>query len=147
MPRTHRMSGKPEYQIWKNMKTRCLNPNCKSYPFYGGRGITICDQWIDSFETFFADVGERPTPLHTLDRKDNSKGYSPGNTAWNTRKQQANNYRKNHIVTFRGKNYTISQLAEELAVNYWTLKQRISKGFPEKLWGHKGRLYWGSRHS
>ena len=63
-------SKRPEYQSWAAMKDRCLNTYSPKFKYYGGRGITVCEEWVDSFETFFADMGERPTKKHTLDRID-----------------------------------------------------------------------------
>jgi hypothetical protein len=91
--RKHGKTGTTEYRIWQSMKWRCLNPNYKPYPNYGGRGITVCDRWRDSFEAFLADVGPRPSPKHTLDRIDNDGDYEPGNVAWRTRKEQNQNRR------------------------------------------------------
>ena len=82
------------YSSWQHMKDRCLNPNNKYYKNYGGRGITICDRWINSFENFLEDMGDREKYL-SLDRVDNSKGYSKENCKLSTRKEQANNTRRN----------------------------------------------------
>lgn len=84
-----------EYTAWLNMKVRCLNPKCDKFKFYGGRGITICRRWIESFETFFADVGPRPGPEYSLDRyPDNDGNYQPGNVRWATKDEQSVNRRK-----------------------------------------------------
>lgn len=77
------------YRIWAGMKNRCLNPKNKDFKHYGGRGITVCDQWM-TFSNFFADMGERPGKL-TLDRIDGAKGYEPDNCRWATMKQQRQN--------------------------------------------------------
>jgi hypothetical protein len=81
----------PEYRSWQMMKNRCVNPKAHDFVYYGGRGITVCKKWKDSFEAFLEDMGRRPSPLHTLDRKDVNKNYTPSNCRWATRKEQARN--------------------------------------------------------
>lgn len=83
----------PEYSAWSKMKDRCYNVNGKRYPEWGGRGIRVCDRWLNSFENFFADMGFRPTPRHSLDRKDNDGDYSPENVRWATKTEQSINRR------------------------------------------------------
>jgi len=82
-----------EYNIWTSMKARCFNPRSQAFKYYGGRGITMCDEWRDDFKAFFDYVGQRPHGL-SIDRIDNDKGYFPGNIRWATPLQQSHNSRR-----------------------------------------------------
>ena len=93
--KTHGKSLLVEYKIWIDMKKRCYNKKATAYKDYGGRGIIVCLMWKNSFENFLADMGERPSNKHSIDRKDNDGNYEPGNCKWSTKTEQANNTRKN----------------------------------------------------
>lgn len=90
-PKHAAYSDSPEYQVWSNMKTRCLNSNSRSYKYYGERGIKICKKWLKSFNAFYRDMGPRPSPDFSIDRIDNDGDYTPNNCRWATWEQQASN--------------------------------------------------------
>jgi len=121
----HGKYNSPIYRVWRSMKDRCLNKNHLAYGEYGGRGINICEKWI-KFEGFYEDMGDRPTNK-SLDRIDNDKGYYKENCKWSTQKEQSNNKRNNHLITFKGKTQNVTQWSEELGINRETLYGRINR--------------------
>jgi len=116
---------KPEYRNWQGMKARCLNPNDKDYPRYGGRGITVCDQWIASFAAFLADMGPRPSPKHSIDRLDNGGNYEPVNCRWATYRQQNNNRRSSLYLVHHGERMSLEEWARALGMAQTTLWNRL----------------------
>jgi hypothetical protein len=127
------MKGTPEYKAWDSMRARCNNPRAKGYNNYGGRGISVCDEWQQSFEAFFAHIGQRPSPKHSVDRKDNSKGYEPGNIRWATAKEQQRNRRCNRLYEYDGHQLTVAEIADRTGLNANTIKYRLARGWPEHL--------------
>lgn len=115
---THGMTGTVLHNRWLNMKSRCFNPHNKRYERYGGRGITICDEWLD-FKNFYNwSVANGFSEELSLDRIDNDKGYCPDNCRWATPRQQANNTARNVKIEYTGKVKTLSQWCRDLGLNY-----------------------------
>jgi hypothetical protein len=113
------------------MLQRCTNPNHPEYKNYGGRGIKVCDRWLESFEeNFLADMGLRPSPKLTLDRIDNNKGYSKSNCRWATPKEQARNRRPNRVIPFNGEMLCVAAVAEHVGIKADTLRMRLNNGWP-----------------
>lgn len=125
----HGLSGHPLYGAWGQMITRCTNPNDKSYPDYGGRGITVCDRWRNSFEAFLTDMGERPNGM-TLDRIDADGDYKPGNCRWATSAEQQRNKRNSVWLEYAEVRLPLTDWAAALGLNYYTLHRRVSDGWP-----------------
>jgi hypothetical protein len=121
---THRMSRTPEYRAWGAMFTRCYNQKIPKYKDYGGRGITVCDRW-HKFENFWADMGNRPSPKHSLDRIDVNGNYEPQNCRWTTMIVQVNNKRTNHWITLGNLTLTIAQWARKLQLHPSTIYRRL----------------------
>jgi hypothetical protein len=123
----HGQYASPTYWSWVAMKARCSNPRLKHYKDYGGRGIVVCERW-QKFENFVADMGQRPSLRHSIDRIDNDKGYDPSNCRWSTSVEQANNRRNTRWITHDGRTQTLGQWARECGVPYQTLQYRLNKG-------------------
>lgn len=122
----------PEYVAWQSMKSRCGNPQAQNYRHYGGRGIEVCQRWQESFEAFLADMGERPSPKHSLDRIDNDGNYEPGNCRWATQKTQLTNRRTGRPARFPGLSERIRRAGLTNNVVYarlrrgWDLERALS---------------------
>jgi hypothetical protein len=125
---THGMCGKPEYRSWAGMVQRCTNPNAKHYDYYGGRGIAVCTEWLESFENFYRDMGDRPAGC-SLDRIDSSGNYCKENCRWSTASEQQNNMRSNRTLTYDGRTMTVAQWIKELNLNSNTTRKRLRLGW------------------
>lgn len=130
---THGKKGTRLYDVWKNMKKRCFNANSPNYKDYGGRGITVCEEWKDDFKSFYdwaMDNGYDESALRgkfTIDRIDVNGNYEPSNCRWATAEEQNNNKRINRMLTYAGKTQTLEQWARETGINRQTIRNRIDK--------------------
>ena len=125
----HGKSGDRVYSAWADMKSRCYDKNHISYERYGGRGITVCDKWKNSFEAFYEDMGDPPADDYSIDRIDNNGNYEPGNCRWATPKQQSRNRRSCVMVEYNGEKMCITDLAEKLGMSAQLLRSRIKRGW------------------
>lgn len=117
------------YRAWAAMRSRCSNARSKCYRHYGGRGIKVCDRWLNSFENFLEDMGEQPQG-RSLDRIDNEKGYSKDNCRWATWHEQARNKRSNKLFTINGVTKSMVEWVEAYGnIKYTTVKQRVRFGW------------------
>jgi len=143
----------PSYWSYVAMLQRCTNPKHEHYADYGGRGITVCERWQASFDDFDADMGARPSPKHSLERRDTDGGYEPGNVRWATAKEQAFNRRNNRRVVYDGRAWLNSELAEHVGLAPGTLDNRLKKGWgvqraistPSAGRVAPGQFQWGGR--
>jgi hypothetical protein len=122
----HGMTGTRTYSIWTNIKSRCTNRRHPQYGDYGGRGITLCKRWF-SFCNFLADVGVCPSSRHSLDRKNNNRGYSPSNCEWATPKQQSRNQRGQKRYFFQGRSLLLCEWEELTGIPLKRLWDRLSR--------------------
>jgi hypothetical protein len=126
---THGLSRTNEYRIYAGMKTRCYNKASRTYQNYGGRGIIVCQRWLDSFEQFLADMGRRPSRQHSIERRDNEGPYSPMNCVWATIRQQANNKRNVRLYSHNGRSQSLARWAREIGMQHQTLRHRVNAGW------------------
>ena len=131
--RTHHHSiGSPNYgklyYTWQAMRARCNNPNNKAYPRYGGAGVSVCERW-DKFENFAEDMGEPPTPDHSIDRVDSAGNYEPDNCRWLHISKQSGNRKSNVVFEYDGKEQTLADHCRDHDLPYHTIKARILRGW------------------
>jgi len=119
---------KRTYSTWRHMKNRCLNKNYPKYNHYGGKGVVVCERWLNSFEDFLNDMGERPVGM-TLDRINNDGNYEPDNCRWATNIQQLNNTSKNKYIMYKDQTLTLSEWSRVLGLNYELIKSRLLNGW------------------
>lgn len=122
----HSMSNTSTYSSWQNMKSRCLNPKVHNYSNYGGRGITICNSWLN-FDTFYKDMGDKPKGF-SLDRKDSTKGYYKENCRWASDIEQARNRRSNRLITYKENVKSLAEWCEDYNLNYNSVKTKLNQG-------------------
>lgn len=129
--RTHGKSKTPIYRLWNTMVMRCHNKNSAGFQKYGAKGVTVCERWR-TFENFYADMGERPTKAHSLDRIQNSLGYSPSNCRWALPKVQMRNTSSNRHIRFQGDKKTLAEWCEIYKQPYPRVLARLRLGWPVK---------------
>lgn len=126
--KTHGLSKTSEYRTWIMMRSRCNNPTYTHYHYYGGRGITVCDAWNESFECFIRDMGRKPTPEHTIERIDNNGNYCPENCRWATREEQVDN-RSNRVThLYNGVEQTLREISNDVGVPRERLYAHMYRG-------------------
>lgn len=128
--KTHGESGKSaEYTAWIAMKARCCDPKTIHWNRYGGRGITVCAEWISSFDTFLIDMGRKPSTNHSLDRKDVNGDYCPENCAWATNAEQSIHRSDNRLLSAFGKTQTIKEWEAVVKIKSSTIRARLKRGW------------------
>lgn len=127
---THGKSKTKTHIAWLNMRARCNNPKDKGYKNYGDKGIRVCKEWQNSFETFFRDMGEPPSSQHSIERIDCKGHYCPDNCKWATSHEQTRNYSKNVFIEYAGKRQCLTDWANEVGLSKYVLGYRIKKGWP-----------------
>lgn len=123
----HGKSESKEHMAWSSMKKRCLDSNHPAYHNYGGRGITVCKEWLESFNNFLADMGKAPSPGHSLERVNVNSGYCKENCTWATRKEQARNRRNNVLINVDGVVMTLTDWCAFYGISVQTVRHRVRK--------------------
>jgi hypothetical protein len=142
----HGMTTTPEYVTWRSMRDRCSNPAATGYHSYGGRGIKVCDRWLESFEAFYADMGRRPDGM-SIDRIDVNGNYEPGNCRWATTYEQGDNRTDNHHIEVAGERINLSEARRRSGLTQSSIRARMRKGMtPEQAVTSPRDKSMGSRH-
>ena len=134
---TKRGARPPEYLIWGGMLKRCLDEKDGGQLRYGGRGIRVCDRWklgednLSAYECFLFDIGPRPSPKHSVERRDNDKGYEPSNCYWATWTEQQRNRSSNRMILYRGQMMPLTAAAELANLNPATVFGRLNLGWTD----------------
>lgn len=127
---THGLSHEDWYNSWQHMVNRCTNTENDGYADYGGRGISVCERWLDP-KAFFEDMGERPTAKHSIERENVNGNYEPGNCVWATAHVQTRNTRRSVHVTCRGVTKVMTDWAKDVGISAALLRYRIKvRGLP-----------------
>lgn len=119
-----------EGKILTGMIQRCGNPNVQSYKDYGGRGVKVCDRWLNSLRAFIDDMGPRPSPKHSIERIDHNGNYEPSNCRWATKQEQARNTRKNKYIEYNGERLTQAEWADRIGISRALMCKRMKRGLP-----------------
>ncbi len=143
---THGLSKTRELRIWQKMIARCHRPEDDHFKYYGARGIYVCDRWRNSVADFYSDMGPRPSPKHSIERKNNDGPYSPDNCRWATHAEQMLNRRNSVMLTYLGKTQNLCLWAKELGLPFKLLQSRNARGWPtEKILETPRKHYWSRR--
>ena len=129
----HGLSYHPLYRVWQSMRLRCLDPNHRAYPSYGGRGIGMCERWQNSLAHFIEDMGEKPSPKHEIDRINNDGGYEPGNCRWVTRSENDRNRRNTKWVIYKGERRKFADLCDQHQIAMDLAAWRLRNGWSVEM--------------
>lgn len=117
------------YKCWQGIRQRCNNPKSDRFKDYGAKGISVCDRWR-VFVNFLEDMGQPPTPSHTIDRIDGTKGYFKENCKWSTPREQSANLKSNRLLTFNGETFNVREWARQTGIDRSTINGRLRAGWP-----------------
>lgn len=123
----HGLTGTKVYRAWLAIYNRCYNKNIDVYRHYGGRGIRVCDRWLNSFDNFLSDMGHPPSKKHSIERDDNDGHYTPENCRWATMHEQCRNRRNSRLLTYKGQTMILQDWAKHLGIHRRTLSDKLKK--------------------